>query len=103
MFVSGTKSIQIQSTSLKEVIDSNKLEKCDFIKLDCEGVEYEIIDSLDITYFDKIKKMCIEYHFTDEKPQLLENMIKKLTSISYKTESRDISNSMGFLYAVKKN
>lgn len=103
MFVPGTKFILIKSTSLKEIIDSNNLERCDFIKMDCEGVEYEIIDSLPTDYFDKIKKMCIEYHFVDKKPLLIENMIKKLTALSYETNSRNISESIGFLYAIHKN
>ena len=101
MFVSGTKSIQIESTSLKNIIDTNNLEKCDFLKMDCEGVEYEIIDSLPIDYFDKIKKMCIEYHFADEKPHLIQNMIKKLAALSYAISSRNISKSIGFLYGIK--
>lgn len=103
MFAQGTKSIQIESTSLKDIIDTNSLEKCDFVKMDCEGVEYEIIDSLPLDYFDKIKKMCIEYHFVDEKPYLIQNMIKKLTELSYSTSSRDISKSIGFLYAIKNS
>jgi len=103
MFVSSTKSILIKSTSLKEIIDSNNLDRCDFIKMDCEGVEYEIIDSLPINYFNKIKKMCIEYHFVDKKPHLIQNMIKKLTALSYETNSRNISESIGFLYAISRN
>lgn len=103
MFVPGTKSILSKSTSLKDIIDSNNLERCDFIKMDCEGVEYEIIDSLPSNYFNKIKKMCIEYHFVDEKPHLIQNMIKKLTALSYEINSRNISESIGFLYAINKN
>ncbi|MDE1770868.1 MAG: FkbM family methyltransferase, partial [Thaumarchaeota archaeon] len=72
MFISGTKFIQIQSTSLKDIIDSNNLEKCDCVKMDCEGAEYDIIDSLPEDYFNKIKKMCIEYHFIDEKQHMIE-------------------------------
>lgn len=102
MFVPGTKYITIKSVSLKDIIDSNNLERCDFIKLDCEGVEYEIIDSLPNDYFNKIKKMCIEYHFVDEKPYLLENMSKKLSDLSYEINSRNISKSIGFLYAIMK-
>jgi FkbM family methyltransferase len=103
MFGSGKKSIQIESTSLKNIIDTNSLEKCDFIKMDCEGVEYEIIDSLPTDYFVKIKKMCIEYHFADEKPYLKQNMIKKLTELSYSTSDIPILKDIGFLYAVKNS
>ena len=99
MHVEGTKSIRAESDSLKNIIDSNKLEKCDLIKMDCEGEEYNIIDSLPLDYFSKISKMCIEYHFADEKPHLVENLIKKLKAHSYDISSRRISKSIGFVYA----
>lgn len=101
MYVTGTKKIEVKSFTLQNVFDSNKLEKCNFIKIDCEGEEYKIIDSLSTPYFDKINKICIEYHFVDTKPELLENMIKKLKT-SYSVHTRKILPSIGFLYA-KKN
>ena len=102
MYVTGSKQIQVKSLSLQDVFDSNKLEKCDFLKIDCEGEEYKIIDSLPTSYFDKINKMCVEYHFVDTKPYLLQDMIKKLKLLSYMIDTRNILPSIGFLYA-KKN
>jgi len=101
MHVPSQKQIQVESFSLQDIFDSYKLEKCDFLKIDCEGEEYEIINSLPTSYFDKIKKMCIEYHFVDTKPHLLENMIKKLKMLSYTIDTRKILPSIGFLYAKK--
>ncbi len=102
MYVTGSKQIQVKSLSLQDVFDSNKLEKCDFLKIDCEGEEYKIIDSLPTPYFDKINKMCVEYHFVDTKPYLLQDMIKRLKLLSYMIDTRNILPSIGFLYA-KKN
>ena len=102
MYVVGSKKIQVKAFTLQDVFDSNKLQKCDFIKIDCEGEEYAIIDSLSTTYFNKINKMCIEYHFFDTKPELLQNMIDKLKT-SYSIKTRKILPSIGFLYAKKNN
>ncbi len=102
MYGTGIKQVQVKSFSLQDVFDSNKLEKCDFLKIDCEGEEYKIIDSLPTPYFDKINKMCIEYHFADTKPHLLQEMIKRLRLSSYMIDTRDILPSIGFLYAKKK-
>ncbi len=102
MYGTGIKQIQVKSFSLQDVFDSNKLKKCDFLKIDCEGEEYKIIDSLPTPYFDKINKMCIEYHFADTKPHLLQEMIKRLRLSSYMIDTRDILPSIGFLYAKKK-
>ena len=101
MHVPNQKQIQVESFSLQDIFDSYKLEKCNFLKIDCEGEEYEIINALPTLYFDKIKKMCVEYHFVDTKPQLLENMIQKLKMLSYTIDIRNILPSIGFLYAKK--
>lgn len=101
MHIIGSKQIQAKSLSLQDVFISNKLEKCDYLKIDCEGEEYKIIDSLSTEYFDKINKMCIEYHFADTEPQLLQDMIKKLRSL-YTIDTRNILPSIGFLYAKKR-
>ena len=102
MYGTGIKQVQVKSFSLQDVFDSNKLKKCDFLKIDCEGEEYKIIDSLPTSYFDKINKMCIEYHFADTKSNLLQEMIKRLRLSSYMINTRNILPSIGFLYA-KKN
>jgi len=102
MYLSGPKSVQVQSISLKDIIDSNNLEKSDFIKMDCEGEEYEIINSVPKEYFEKIKKICIEYHFADEKPSLIKDLMGQLKSFSYTATIRSISKDIGFLYALKE-
>lgn len=101
MYVPGTNQIQAKSFSLQDVFNSNRLEKCNFLKIDCEGEEYKIIESLPDPYFDKIDKMCIEYHFADIKPHLLQNMIKRLESLTYTIDTRNILPDIGFLYARK--
>lgn len=77
MYVKGTKSVQVESISLQTIFDLHYIDFCDFLKIDCEGEEYSIMDSLPSTRYDKIKKMCIEYHFGDTKPHLLRLLIQK--------------------------
>ena len=101
MHVVGTKSVQAESISLQKIIDDNNITQCDFLKLDCEGEEYDIIGSLPANYFDKIKKMCIQYHFADTKPEMLESLIKLLRSLSYQVNTRKILPDIGFLYAMR--
>lgn len=101
MHVIGAKSVQVDSISLQRIIDSHDVTQCDFLKLDCEGEEYEIIDSLPAEYFDRIKKICIEYHFADTKPDLLDGLIKRLRFLSYKIVTRNILPGIGFLYALR--
>ena len=71
MFSKSSESIKIDSTSLQNFFDENKIDHCDFIKLDCEGAEYEIIRNLPVEYFQRINKFVIEYHMADTHPELL--------------------------------
>src|SRR3989344_2723923 len=39
----GLKSIKVKSTTLLDIFRINKIEKCDFLKIDCEGAEEDIL------------------------------------------------------------
>ncbi len=102
MYGSDSTSIQVNSKSLKKIIDENSIDRCDLIKLDCEGAEYEIIESLPLEYFKKISKMIIEYHFADSNPKLIDNLKTKLMAASFKISTVSESSDMGLLYAIKQ-
>lgn len=53
---------QIKSVTLNSIIEDNFLEKIDFLKIDCEGAEYEIIYSTTKNNLKKIKQIGGEYH-----------------------------------------
>jgi len=101
MYSSEGERIQVKSTSLKMIFEENKLDKCDFLKLDCEGAEYSIIDSLSEEYFDKIEKMIIEYHLADTKSELLSSLKSKLKTFSFSMHVKPLFSDIGFLYAKK--
>jgi len=90
----------IDSILLKEIFDQNKIDVCNLLKLDCEGAEYGIIESLPDAYFKKIKKIVIEYHFADSKPELSHELIKKLRDMKFNITLKPHSNDMGFLFAI---
>lgn len=101
MYGTGTKSIQVKSVSLQNILESYNIEKCDFLKVDCEGEEYAIMNSLPASHYEKIRKICIEYHFADTKPDLLKGLISKLESLSFRIKTRKILPDIGFLYATR--
>jgi len=99
MYTQSGEFVEVQSITLKEIIDDNNINKCNLLKLDCEGAEYGIIDSLPDSYFERIEKMIIEYHFADSSPELLANLKKRLESNMYKIYTRKLFDDIGFLYA----
>jgi FkbM family methyltransferase len=54
--------ITVKTTTLKQIIDSNRLKKVDFLKIDCEGAEGAILSSTPKKDLKKVKKVVIEFH-----------------------------------------
>jgi len=98
-FVKTSKSMEVNSKSFKEFLDERKIDSYDLLKLDCEGSEYEIIESLPPNYFEKLKKIIIEYHLADTEPDLIKNLKLKLVNLSYKISIKPLFDDIGFLYA----
>lgn len=101
IFSQSSQSTMVDSISLQKIFDDNEIEHCDFLKLDCEGAEYEIIKNLPLTYFEKIDKMIIEYHMADSHPKLLSELYKILYNHSFEIETNLSSLGMGIIYAKK--
>jgi len=107
IFLESKSFIDVNSTTLKKIIDDNKIDVCNLLKIDCEGAEYEIMESLSDQYLGRIEKMIIEYHFADLKPEALEKLVNRLKTNSFDTSFIVHSSSMGLIYAknlqIKKN
>jgi len=65
--VSKTNPELIRTETLKKFIRKNKIKKIDFLKMDCEGSEYDILYNISDEIIKKIGKMVIEHHFIDNK------------------------------------
>lgn len=59
---SNQDSIKVQAKSLASIIDENSLTQIDFLKIDCEGAEYEILYNASAEVFSKISLIAIETH-----------------------------------------
>ena len=55
-------SIEVQAKSLAAIIENNNLTQIDFLKIDCEGAEYEILYNASTDVFNKIRLIAIETH-----------------------------------------
>jgi len=102
MFSKSSENIIVNSTSLMKIFDENNIKKCNFLKLDCEGAEYEIIKNLPLEYFQKIDKLVIEYHMADSHPEFLIELKEILLKQNFEIETKKLFSDIGFLYA-KKN
>jgi len=55
MFLKNSNYVEVDSISIIDIFEKNIIEKCNFLKLDCEGAEYEIVDLLS-------KSGCWKFH-----------------------------------------
>ena len=102
IFESEKNFIEVDSTTIKSIFDKNKIENCNLLKFDCEGAEYQIIESIPKEYFFKIEKMIIEYHLANEKPEMYKKLIENLKNNSFEIKIKKLSDSMGMIYAINK-
>ena len=58
----GIGTEEVDCIALKDIIDENEIRKCDLLKLDCQGAEYDILYSLPLDYLNRIERMVIECH-----------------------------------------
>ena len=97
----NSNSVEVSSVTLNDFFKKTKIKKCDFLKLDCEGAEYDIIDSITSENFGVIEKIVMECHFANSKPLLLKNLIKTLEKFSFNINTKQIFSDMRFLFAIR--
>jgi FkbM family methyltransferase len=56
--------VEVKTISLEDIIKQNNISYIDFLKIDCEGAEFDILENTEIFYHNKlpIKNMFIEFH-----------------------------------------
>lgn len=53
---------EVSAITLASIIEENKLDKIDLLKLDCEGSEYKILYQCPDNQFKRISAICLETH-----------------------------------------
>ena len=67
--------VEVSTVNLESIFNQYNLSKCNILKLDCEGSEYDILLNLDCKILKKIKKICMEYHMIPELDLSEKNLI----------------------------
>jgi FkbM family methyltransferase len=93
----------VETISFNDLLKDYDIKKIDFLKIDCEGGEIDIFETIDLEYLrNNIKKIALEYHSID----IRDRIAKILTSNSFIIENSDYVNnqmSYGMIYAYNKN
>jgi len=62
LFSTGKNFILVDSVKLDKLFSSLKIARCDILKVDIEGAEYEVFYNLNHTFFNKINLLFMECH-----------------------------------------
>lgn len=101
---SAVRELRVQSISLDDLFTgAGAIAKCDFMKMDCEGAEYDIFFNASAATLAKIDRICMEYH--DElTPHNHAELAQFFQSHGYmvKTERNPVHGYIGLMYAERK-
>jgi len=79
----------IQATTLRRIFKDNDIEVCDFLKMDCEGAEWDILFSSE-DILPRIERMALEVHsFDHRKPQDLIDLLNRNSFKPYFSKVHD--------------
>ncbi len=91
--------------SLDPIFKEKQITKCNFLKIDCEGSEYEIIKNSSNNVLQKIDHIAFEIHLFDEGMKKEYTILKrKLTKNGFKLTEKNnsVHNYLKFLFASRK-
>jgi FkbM family methyltransferase len=54
--------LEVESLSLADAMENHLIEHCDFLKMDCEGGEYDILFSAPDDVLARVDRICMESH-----------------------------------------
>lgn len=57
---------KVRTLTFKEFLDQNRLSKIDFLKIDCEGGEYNVFSIENIEFLKNVPKIVLEFHLDNE-------------------------------------
>jgi FkbM family methyltransferase len=54
--------VEVSALTLENIFSAHEIQKCDLLKLDCEGSEYEILGAVSDHLWARIQRIHMEYH-----------------------------------------
>lgn len=99
---SATSEVRVEGLSLDDLFQVNGIAHCDFLKIDCEGCEFEILFNASQRTLKKIDHICLEYHdaFTEFSHVDLASYLRQ-NKFQVKVMPNPVHSYLGFLYAYR--
>ena len=95
-------SYLVKCFNLFDFLNFHDISRIDLLKIDCEGAEYEIFNSIPDEYFSQIKKIHVEFHENDG--EKIRSLIDKLERNGFKwifEKDKNYNSDLGLIFARK--
>jgi len=100
------KAIAVKCLTLTDILIENKISKCNFLKIDCEGAEYEILLNTPVEILKKIDQIVLEYHSPEylglADKEIVNKLLAHLKAANYQTTVEREDYRRGYIYARRK-
>lgn len=94
----GRRIKKVKSVTLENIFKNEKLDKINFLKIDCEGAEGLIFKALPDYVLKRIDKIAMEYH-DNTSPMKHNKIIKKLVRAGFSVKLNKMDKIYGYIYA----
>ena len=96
----GSEQVRVPATTLSRAMAENGVARCDFLKIDCEGAEYEILLGADEETLARVEHIAIEYHdaITSHDHRELVRFLEQ-RGFDVRTRPSPAWHELGFLFA----
>ena len=92
-------TMKVPCLGLADIFDENNITECDFLKLDCEGAEFEILYNAPSECLAKIQQIAMEVHQGTGENKNLQALIKFFVKQNFNTHQ--IDNNPHMLWAFR--
>lgn len=98
-----SKNIIVKTITLDEIIKTRFLDKIDFIKIDCEGAEVDVLKGLSDENLKKVKNIAVEYHHVafNHDEDFYQNWIKRFLTNGFNVWTDVLDDNFRMTYISK--
>ena len=82
IFIESNTKTPVESVSMKTFAESEKISHIEYIKINCEGGEFQILNDL-IDYNITFEEMFVQFHNNVEGDHVRDDLLKKLYDLGY--------------------
>jgi len=91
----------VECCTLQQFFDENKIDKCSFIKFNCEGAEFPILLSSPPDFLRRIEKMLVLYHCDLWTKNTVEELLEHLQVSGFECVITNRTEKRGWVIATK--